>query len=53
METFVLGRSRLETRGAAAVGEAFKRMGSLRVIAMPQNGIRRPGIAALAGWACA
>ncbi|XP_071787052.1 ran GTPase-activating protein 1-like [Asterias amurensis] len=48
LATFVAGRNRLENPGAIALGEAFKTIGTLEEIAMPQNGINHEGITALA-----
>ncbi len=62
LTTFVLGRSQLRNPGAKALAAVFnvthltpsaisysQAMGTLEVISMPQNGIRRDGILALAG----
>ncbi|KAI0234623.1 Ran GTPase-activating protein 1 [Lamellibrachia satsuma] len=48
LRVFVSGRGRLENDGAKALAEAFKVMGSLEEVSMPQNGINPKGIAALA-----
>lgn len=48
LKTFISGRNRLEDPGATALSKAFKVLGSLEEITMPQNGIRPAGIAALA-----
>ena len=48
LEVFVVGRSRLENPGASALAEVFAQLGSLREVAMPQNGINKDGISALA-----
>eukprot|EP00124_Ichthyophonus_hoferi_P004716 Ihof_evm2s557 gene=Ihof_evmTU2s557 len=48
LEGFHAGRNRLETEGATALAEAFKTIGTLKAIQMPQNGIRSAGIKALA-----
>ncbi|XP_070540108.1 ran GTPase-activating protein 1-like [Ptychodera flava] len=52
LHVFVAGRNRLEDEGASALASAFKTIGTLQVIEMPQNGINHAGIEALAG-ACA
>ncbi|KAI4822136.1 hypothetical protein KUCAC02_007698 [Chaenocephalus aceratus] len=46
---FVAGRNRLENEGATALAQAFKLMGSLEEINVPQNGINHPGVTAMAG----
>ncbi|XP_038055646.1 ran GTPase-activating protein 1-like [Patiria miniata] len=48
LTVFVAGRNRLENPGAIALGEAFKTIGTLEEVAMPQNGINHDGITALA-----
>ncbi|XP_064636751.1 ran GTPase-activating protein 1-like [Lineus longissimus] len=48
LKVFISGRNRLENPGATALAEAFKAMGSLEHVAMPQNGIQHEGIEALA-----
>ncbi|XP_071493304.1 ran GTPase-activating protein 1-like [Diadema antillarum] len=48
LRVFVAGRNRLENPGAIALAEAFKTIGTLEEIAMPQNGINHEGITALA-----
>lgn len=48
LEVFVVGRSRLEDRGATALAEVFGNLGSLLEVSMPQNGINQAGIGALA-----
>lgn len=48
LKVFVAGRNRLENEGAAALAEAFKVIGSLEEISMPQNGINHQGVSALA-----
>ena len=48
LQTFVLGRSRLENAGARSIADALTAMGSLVELHMPQNGIRRHGIVSLA-----
>uniref|UniRef100_T2MG60 Ran GTPase-activating protein 1 n=1 Tax=Hydra vulgaris TaxID=6087 RepID=T2MG60_HYDVU len=48
LKVFISGRNRLENEGAKALSEAFKILGSLEEITMPQNGIRPEGIAYLA-----
>lgn len=48
LKVFISGRNRLEDPGAKALSEAFKILGSLEEIVMPQNGIRPTGVADLA-----
>ncbi|KAM9779709.1 ran GTPase-activating protein 1-like [Neosynchiropus ocellatus] len=48
LKVFVAGRNRLENDGATALAQAFKLMGSLEEVHMPQNGINHPGVTALA-----
>ncbi|KAG7491523.1 hypothetical protein MATL_G00004380 [Megalops atlanticus] len=48
LKVFVAGRNRLENEGATALAQAFKLMGSLEEVHMPQNGINHPGVTALA-----
>ncbi|GAB1607242.1 ran GTPase-activating protein 1-like isoform X1 [Argonauta hians] len=48
LSVFVSGRNRLENEGAEALAKAFKTIGTLERIEMPQNGIRHKGILALA-----
>ncbi|KAH9489033.1 Ran GTPase-activating protein 1 [Bulinus truncatus] len=48
LRTFISGRNRLENEGATALAAAFKAIGTLEFLAMPQNGINHPGISALA-----
>lgn len=48
LRVFISGRGRLENEGATALAEAFKAMGSLEEVSMPQNGINHQGISALA-----
>lgn len=48
IEVFICGRNRLENEGAAALSRVFAKLGSLRHLEMPQNGINPPGIEALA-----
>ena len=48
LKVFISGRNRLEDEGAKALSKAFKILGSLEEITMPQNGIRPDGVAALA-----
>ncbi len=48
LKVFVLGRSRQENEGAAALAEVFGMMGSLEEVVMPQNGIYFEGLTALA-----
>lgn len=44
----MLGRSRLEDKGASALAEVFGNLSSLLEVSMPQNGINKEGISALA-----
>uniref|UniRef100_A0A914H7C9 Ran GTPase-activating protein n=1 Tax=Globodera rostochiensis TaxID=31243 RepID=A0A914H7C9_GLORO len=44
LKTFIAGRNRLEYTSTAALAEAFKIIGTLEEIAMPQNGISAKGI---------
>uniref|UniRef100_A0A671M936 Ran GTPase activating protein 1b n=1 Tax=Sinocyclocheilus anshuiensis TaxID=1608454 RepID=A0A671M936_9TELE len=48
LKVFIAGRNRLENDGASALAKAFKLLGSLEEVHMPQNGINHPGISALA-----
>ncbi|XP_063282477.1 ran GTPase-activating protein 1 [Pelobates fuscus] len=48
LKIFVAGRNRLENDGATALAEAFRVIGTLEEVHMPQNGINHPGITALA-----
>uniref|UniRef100_A0A8C1LBP9 Ran GTPase-activating protein 1 n=1 Tax=Cyprinus carpio TaxID=7962 RepID=A0A8C1LBP9_CYPCA len=48
LKVFIAGRNRLENDGATALAKAFKLLGSLEEVHMPQNGINHPGITALA-----
>ncbi|OWF37292.1 ran GTPase-activating protein 1-like isoform X2 [Mizuhopecten yessoensis] len=48
LRVFISGRNRLENDGATALAAAFKAIGTLEEITMPQNGINPPGISALA-----
>ncbi|XP_064419458.1 ran GTPase-activating protein 1 [Latimeria chalumnae] len=48
LRVFIAGRNRLENDGAIALAEAFKLIGTLEEVHMPQNGINYPGITALA-----
>jgi len=48
LKVFISGRGRLENDGATALAKAFKAIGTLEHLAMPQNGINHPGINALA-----
>ncbi|CAF3304351.1 unnamed protein product [Rotaria socialis] len=48
LKQFIAGRNRLEIEGSQALAKAFEIIGTLEVIRMPQNGIRPPGIEALA-----
>lgn len=44
LKVFIAGRNRLENEGAKALAGVFQTLGTLEEIAMPQNGIRHPGI---------
>uniref|UniRef100_A0A3B3ZHD2 Uncharacterized protein n=1 Tax=Periophthalmus magnuspinnatus TaxID=409849 RepID=A0A3B3ZHD2_9GOBI len=48
LKVFMAGRNRLENEGASALAKAFKLMGSLEEVHMPQNGINYTGVMALA-----
>ncbi|XP_062263727.1 ran GTPase-activating protein 1a isoform X1 [Platichthys flesus] len=48
LKVFVAGRNRLENDGATALAQAFKLMGSMEEVHMPQNGINHQGVTALA-----
>ncbi|XP_030839769.1 ran GTPase-activating protein 1 [Strongylocentrotus purpuratus] len=48
LKVFIAGRNRLENPGATALAKAFKIIGTLEEIALPQNGINYEGITALA-----
>ncbi|TRY77537.1 hypothetical protein DNTS_028249 [Danionella cerebrum] len=48
LKVFIAGRNRLENDGATALASAFKLLGSLEEVHMPQNGINHAGITALA-----
>lgn len=48
LKVFVAGRNRLENEGATALAGAFKLIGSLEEVHMPQNGIGHNGITMLA-----
>lgn len=48
LRVFVAGRNRLENEGAQALARAFRLMGSLEEVHMPQNGIHYVGVMALA-----
>ncbi|KAA0725247.1 Ran GTPase-activating protein 1 [Triplophysa tibetana] len=48
LKVFIAGRNRLENDGATALAKAFKLLGSLEEVHMPQNGINHAGITALA-----
>ncbi|KAJ8037375.1 Ran GTPase-activating protein 1 [Holothuria leucospilota] len=48
LKVFVAGRNRLENPGAIALAKAFKTIGTLEEISMPQNGIKPEGIEAMA-----
>ena len=44
---FAAGRDRLENKGITALAKVFKEMGSLEIIEIPQNGIKKDGMVAL------
>lgn len=48
LKVFIAGRNRLENEGASALAKAFKLMGSLEEVHLPQNGINYTGVTALA-----
>ncbi|KAM4651056.1 ran GTPase-activating protein 1 [Discoglossus pictus] len=48
LKVFVAGRNRLENDGATALADAFRLIGTLEEVHMPQNGINHSGITALA-----
>ncbi|XP_029446099.1 ran GTPase-activating protein 1 [Rhinatrema bivittatum] len=48
LKVFVAGRNRLENDGTIALAEAFRIIGTLEEVHMPQNGINHAGISALA-----
>ncbi|XP_019646816.1 PREDICTED: ran GTPase-activating protein 1-like isoform X1 [Branchiostoma belcheri] len=48
LKVFISGRNRLENPGATALSKAFKIIGTLEEVSMPQNGIQHQGITALA-----
>lgn len=48
LKIFIAGRNRLEDEGAAALARAFKVIGTLQYLSMPQNGIHHAGVSALA-----
>ncbi|KAA0706293.1 Ran GTPase-activating protein 1 [Triplophysa tibetana] len=48
LKVFIAGRNRLENDGATALAQAFKLIGSLEEVHMPQNGINHLGVTALA-----
>ncbi|CAH1266837.1 RANGAP1 [Branchiostoma lanceolatum] len=48
LKVFISGRNRLENPGAKALSKAFKIIGTLEEVSMPQNGIQHQGITALA-----
>ncbi|KAL1264321.1 hypothetical protein QQF64_004676 [Cirrhinus molitorella] len=48
LKVFIAGRNRLENDGATALAKAFKLLGSLEEVHVPQNGINYPGVTALA-----
>ena len=47
LEEFRAGRDRLEDKGALVLADFFEKMGSLKVVEIPQNGIREEGMLAL------
>uniref|UniRef100_A0A5S6QJH7 Ran-GTPase activating protein 1 C-terminal domain-containing protein n=1 Tax=Trichuris muris TaxID=70415 RepID=A0A5S6QJH7_TRIMR len=48
LRRFIVGRNRLENKGAAALAEVIEEFGSLEEVCMPQNGISKEGVTALA-----
>jgi Ran GTPase-activating protein 1 len=48
LKEFTAGRNRLEDAGAKAMSAAFRHLGTLERIELPQNGIRVEGIGELA-----
>ncbi|XP_067860572.1 ran GTPase-activating protein 1-like [Heptranchias perlo] len=48
LKVFVAGRNRLENDGAVVLAEAFRLIGTLEEVQLPQNGITHEGITALA-----
>uniref|UniRef100_A0A915EP04 Ran GTPase activating protein 1 n=1 Tax=Ditylenchus dipsaci TaxID=166011 RepID=A0A915EP04_9BILA len=48
LKTFIAGRNRLEYTSTTALAKAFKQIGTLEEIVMPQNGIKAEGIINLA-----
>ncbi|RVE59330.1 hypothetical protein OJAV_G00187390 [Oryzias javanicus] len=48
LRVFMAGRNRLENEGASALAKAFKLIGSLEEVHLPQNGINHAGVTALA-----
>uniref|UniRef100_H3C9I5 Ran GTPase-activating protein 1 n=1 Tax=Tetraodon nigroviridis TaxID=99883 RepID=H3C9I5_TETNG len=51
LRVFVAGRNRLENEGAFALAKAFRLLGSLEEVHLPQNGINHAGVVALASAA--
>lgn len=47
LEEFSAGRDRLENKGITALAEVFNNMGSLKVVNVPQNGIKDEGMSNL------
>ncbi|EDV24961.1 uncharacterized protein TRIADDRAFT_56415 [Trichoplax adhaerens] len=47
LKTFICGRNRLEIAGSEALASAFKIIGTLEDVSMPQNGIKSEGIVPL------
>lgn len=47
LQHFSAGRDRLENKGITALAGVFKAMGTLEVIEVPQNGIKKEGMVAL------
>lgn len=47
LEEFSAGRDRLENKGITALAEVFNSMGSLKVVNVPQNGIKDEGMSNL------
>lgn len=47
LQVFIAGRNRLENDGAKALSQFFRKLNSLKELAVPQNGIYHPGISAL------
>ncbi|PVU95931.1 hypothetical protein BB561_001492 [Smittium simulii] len=47
LEVLVMGRNRLENGSSEEISEMFSRLGSLKVVRLPQNGIRPEGISTI------